>query len=53
VRTPGRRLSSEKIDYIYMASKQVLAAQIDHFQDGGKYPSDHFPVVATVKLPDE
>lgn len=40
-----------KIDYIYVPPKQqVQTALIDHFNVAGRYPSDHFPVVATVKL---
>ncbi len=38
-----------KIDYIFVPPKQkVNGAQIDHFNDKGRYPSDHFPVVGTV-----
>lgn len=41
----------DKIDYIYMATDNVLGSHIDHFNVDGRYPSDHYPVVATVKLP--
>lgn len=44
-------IKGDKIDYIYMATKNVLGAQIDHYNEGGRYPSDHYPVVTTVKLP--
>ena len=30
----------------------VLDVKIDHSNRNGKYPSDHFPVIATIKLPD-
>lgn len=46
----GRR-DGAKIDYI-MASPafEVLDASIDQEARGGRYPSDHFPVVAKVRL---
>ncbi|MBI2388146.1 MAG: endonuclease/exonuclease/phosphatase family protein [Deltaproteobacteria bacterium] len=47
----GGAIKGDKIDYIYMATKNVLSAQIDHYNVDGRYPSDHYPVVATVKLP--
>jgi endonuclease/exonuclease/phosphatase family metal-dependent hydrolase len=44
--------SGAKIDYIYlMPGETALAAEIDHTHDGARYPSDHYPVTATVKLP--
>jgi endonuclease/exonuclease/phosphatase family metal-dependent hydrolase len=40
-----------KIDYVYAASgTTVLAAAIDHHEVDGAYPSDHFPVTATIVL---
>ena len=40
-----------KIDFVYVEpGTPVLAAQIDHFHVDGAYPSDHFPVRATVRL---
>ena len=47
------RTSGPKIDFIYVAAgTSVLAASIDRFQVGAAYPSDHFPVRATILLPD-
>lgn len=41
-----------KIDYIYlMPGEKTLAAEIDHSHDGARYPSDHYPVTATIQLP--
>jgi endonuclease/exonuclease/phosphatase family metal-dependent hydrolase len=47
----GGAIAGDKIDYIYMPTKNVLGAHIDRFNVDGRYPSDHYPVVATVKLP--
>lgn len=44
-------IKGDKIDYIYTPTKNVLGASIDHYNVDGRYPSDHYPVVATVKLP--
>ncbi len=44
-------IKGDKIDYIYMATKDVLGAHIDHYNEAGRYPSDHYPIVTTVKLP--
>jgi endonuclease/exonuclease/phosphatase family metal-dependent hydrolase len=44
--------NGEKVDYILIpAGIEVLAAEILRDQIDGKYPSDHFPVAATLKLP--
>ena len=43
----------DKIDYIYLQTKNVVGAHINHFNVDGRYPSDHYPVVATVKLPSD
>jgi endonuclease/exonuclease/phosphatase family metal-dependent hydrolase len=41
-----------KIDYIFMAAgTTALAAEIDHTHVGDRYPSDHYPVTATLRLP--
>lgn len=41
----------DKIDYIFvMPGTQVLSAGIDRFSLGGRYPSDHYPVTATLSL---
>ena len=42
-----------KIDHISV-SKSVTAidAKIDRYQENGHYPSDHFPVIATVRMPE-
>jgi endonuclease/exonuclease/phosphatase family metal-dependent hydrolase len=42
----------EKIDYIFVPTgTQVLSAQILRFSLNYRYPSDHFAVTATVRLP--
>lgn len=42
----------DKIDHILTTpTATVLDAQIDHTNDSARYPSDHFPVVATVTFP--
>jgi len=41
----------DKIDYVFVdADAEVLEAQILRASTGGRYPSDHFPVVAKVRL---
>lgn len=41
----------DKIDYIFVPrSAKVLGAEIDHTSRDGHYPSDHFPVSATIDL---
>lgn len=48
----GQR-DGKKIDYIFVAPKtEVLQASIVRTQREGRYPSDHFPVTATVRLLD-
>lgn len=47
----GGAIRGQKIDYVYTQTKDVLGARIDHYNVDGRYPSDHYPVVATVKLP--
>ena len=45
------RTSGAKIDYIFvLPGTKVLAAQIDHYNRDGQYPSDHFPVTASLGL---
>jgi endonuclease/exonuclease/phosphatase family metal-dependent hydrolase len=40
----------EMIDHIFVSDDlQIIAAQIDHTDHEGQYPSDHFPVWVTVK----
>lgn len=42
----------EKIDFILtLPDVQVLEAQIVHTERNGRYPSDHFPVAARIRLP--
>lgn len=42
----------DKIDYVFVpADAKVIDAEIDRTNDDGRYPSDHFPVWATVVLP--
>ena len=46
----GRR-NGKKIDYVFVEpTTQVLKADIVRTQRDGRYPSDHFPVSATVRL---
>jgi endonuclease/exonuclease/phosphatase family metal-dependent hydrolase len=43
-----------KIDYVYVEPTQgVLEAEIIHLNEAGSYPSDHFPVRATLTLPEQ
>jgi len=43
-----------KIDYIFVSPEvQVRGAEIVHMQKNGRYPSDHFPVMAQIVLPGE
>ncbi|MBP7148367.1 MAG: endonuclease/exonuclease/phosphatase family protein [Acidobacteria bacterium] len=44
-------VGGERIDYILVQpGTEVLAARIDHFSRNRRYPSDHFPVIATINL---
>jgi endonuclease/exonuclease/phosphatase family metal-dependent hydrolase len=44
--------SGEKVDYILVPPGiEVTAAEILRDQINGKYPSDHFPVAASLKIP--
>ena len=44
--------SGDKIDYILaQPGTQVLQAEILHDNKDNRYPSDHFPVKATLRLP--
>ena len=45
------RGSGPRIDWIIAtANFQTLAAAIDRTHDGGRYPSDHFPVTAVLRI---
>ena len=45
--------SRGKIDYVFVsASVQVISAEIVHDNTNGRYPSDHFPVTATIIFAD-
>lgn len=45
------RTDGDKIDYVFVQPKtQVIDAEIDRTNEDGRYPSDHFPVTATVVL---
>ncbi len=47
------KLSEAKIDHIFVpATAKLIDAEIMHFNKDGTYPSDHFPVRATVKWAD-
>lgn len=44
--------TGDKIDYVLVQpGTKVLSAGIVRTSQGGRYPSDHFPVVATIELP--
>jgi endonuclease/exonuclease/phosphatase family metal-dependent hydrolase len=46
------KIDGEKIDYVFVQpDAQVLSAAIVRTGIDGRYPSDHFPVVAHVRLP--
>lgn len=46
----GRR-DGAKIDYVFVSPEiQALDAKIDQAPRGGRYPSDHYPVIARVRL---
>lgn len=46
------KTGGEKIDYIFApAASEVMRAAIVRTARGGRLPSDHFPVVAQVRLP--
>ena len=46
-------IGPDKIDYILVQpGTEVLSAEIDRFSRNGRYPSDHFPVTARVRLVD-
>ncbi len=39
------------IDYIFVSDEfEVLDAYVDRSNENGRYPSDHFPIVATLRL---
>lgn len=41
-----------KIDFVFMGPDQTaLAAEIDRTNVEGRYPSDHYPITATLQLP--
>ncbi len=49
--TPGRT-TGDKIDYVFVdAGIEVLEADILREARDGRYPSDHFPVVARIRVP--
>jgi len=39
----------DKIDYIWVSGLETVESRIDRSSEGGRYPSDHFPVVAVVR----
>jgi endonuclease/exonuclease/phosphatase family metal-dependent hydrolase len=46
-------VEGDKIDYILVQpGTEVMSADIVRFTRDGRYPSDHFPVVARVRLPE-
>jgi endonuclease/exonuclease/phosphatase family metal-dependent hydrolase len=46
-------IGPDKIDYILVGpGTEVLSAEINRFSRNGRYPSDHFPVTARVRLVD-
>jgi endonuclease/exonuclease/phosphatase family metal-dependent hydrolase len=41
----------EKIDYIFVEpGTEVLSADIERASADGRYPSDHFPVIARIRF---
>ena len=45
-------IEGEKIDYILaQPGTEVMHAEIVRFARSERYPSDHFPVAATIRLP--
>jgi endonuclease/exonuclease/phosphatase family metal-dependent hydrolase len=43
--------NGDKIDYVFVSEEvEVLDAEIVRASSGGRYPSDHFPVVAALRL---
>lgn len=42
--------TGDKIDHILVTDSKVLDASIDTRQKDGRYPSDHFPVTAVIRL---
>jgi endonuclease/exonuclease/phosphatase family metal-dependent hydrolase len=48
---PGT-IGADKIDYVFVEpSTEVLSAEIVRTSVNGRYPSDHFPVVARIRFP--
>lgn len=46
------RTSGAKIDHILISDdSQALDAKIDSRRFRGRYPSDHFPIIATIRIP--
>lgn len=47
----GEATGQERIDHILISkSWQVTDADVSHYRPGGRYPSDHWPVAATLQL---
>jgi endonuclease/exonuclease/phosphatase family metal-dependent hydrolase len=47
------KVEGDKIDYVLaQPGAEVQHAEIVRFSRGGRYPSDHFPVLARIRLPD-
>ena len=45
------RTSGNRIDWVLCTRNfRVLSAKIDRSEFGGRYPSDHYPVTATLRL---
>ena len=45
------KTSGDKIDYIFVPKNTtIIKAEIIHFNDNGRYPSDHFPVRAVISF---
>jgi endonuclease/exonuclease/phosphatase family metal-dependent hydrolase len=46
-------IGPDKIDYVLVPrGTEVLSAEINRFSRNGRYPSDHFPVTARIRLVD-
>lgn len=47
----ARLIDRAPIDYIFVSDEfEVLDAHIDRSNKNGRFPSDHFPIIATLKL---
>jgi len=46
------RVACPKIDHIRICERaKALYVEIDRYELDGRYPSDHFPIIATIRIP--